>query len=180
MYQIIELAHKMIKERIKEGDIWIDATCGNGNDTLFLASLVGESGHIYAYDIQEQAINNAKKLTNAFSNITYIKASHETITESKIDGIIFNLGYLPHGDKNITTKANSTIAAIENLISKFFDNPNMIIIVVVYPGHANGLVESTELLAYLKTLNAHDYLVSQYCSLNQNQSPYLLSIVRKN
>src|SRR5690625_6407897 len=101
---IIPFAHQILADNVQPGDTVVDATCGNGNDTLFLSKLVGETGHVYAFDIQEQAINNTKtKMTeNQMKNATYIHDNHAHLStyipknlKGNIGGAIFNLGYLP-------------------------------------------------------------------------------------
>lgn len=116
--KILDFSHQLLKDCIKEGETVVDATCGNGNDTLFLSKLVGKTGQVYAFDIQEQAITQTKQLLeeNKQVNVTLILDSHanmekylpETI-KGKLGGAIFNLGYLPHSDKTIITKGNTTI-----------------------------------------------------------------------
>ncbi|MBQ6816901.1 MAG: methyltransferase domain-containing protein, partial [Bacilli bacterium] len=115
MLKTTDYAHLLIKEHIEENSIVIDATCGNGFDTLFLAGLV-PSGKVIAYDIQENAINNTKELTKDFNNIEYHLESHENIKVVNCRAVLFNLGYLPNGDKTITTNATSTLNAVKNLI----------------------------------------------------------------
>lgn len=63
---VLSMAHKLVEERVREGDAVVDATVGGGNDTLFLARLVGASGRVYGFDIQEEALARAKRrLTEA-------------------------------------------------------------------------------------------------------------------
>src|SRR5690625_2641713 len=97
---IIQYSHELLKKVVKEKDIVIDATCGNGNDTLVLSELVGENGHVYAFDIQKQAIENTKTKLNQHNkkNVTYIHDSHAHLSsyipkelEGKISACIFNL-----------------------------------------------------------------------------------------
>ena len=53
---ILPFAHSLLSGCLKTGDIAVDGTMGNGNDTLFLAQLVGETGKVYAFDIQAAAL----------------------------------------------------------------------------------------------------------------------------
>ncbi len=178
MAKITDIAHLFLEQHIKPGDTVIDATCGNGHDTLFLANLVGEKGTVHAYDIQELAILNSKELTKDFSNIIFHQTSHEFINVDKIDAVIFNLGYLPSGDKNITTLLSSTKKAILNLINKFETNKKMLILIVVYPGHYEGTKESIWLDEYLTNLDT-SFITSKYQPLNQKNAPYILTIEKK-
>ena len=178
MAKITDIAHTFLEKHIKPGDTVVDATCGNGHDTLFLASLVGSNGKVHAYDIQEQAIINSKELTKDFNNIIFHQISHEFIDLEKIDAVIFNLGYLPSGDKSITTLETSTKNAILNLIDKFENNKKMMILIVVYPGHSEGIKESIWLDEYLMNMDS-SYMTSKYQPLNQKNAPYILIIEKK-
>src|SRR5699024_7563373 len=126
MLKVIPFAHQLMKDIVEPGDTVIDATCGNGNDALFLSTLVGASGHVYACDIQEQAIIATKELlaSNERTNLTYIQDSHANIDQylptsvvGHITAAVFNLGYLPKSDKSIITKPHSTIKAMEHILS---------------------------------------------------------------
>jgi hypothetical protein len=178
MAKITDIAHLFLEKHIKLGDTVIDATCGNGHDTLFLANLVGNEGIVHAYDIQEQAIKNSKELTKDYHNIIFHQTSHEFIDIDKIDAVIFNLGYLPSGDKTITTKSSSTKNALLNLIEKFETNKKMLILIVVYPGHLEGQKESLWLDEYLTNLDT-SFMCSKYQPLNQKNAPYILIIEKK-
>src|SRR5690625_1410651 len=97
---IIPFAHELLSRTVNDGDITVDATCGNGNDTLFLSTLVGENGHVYAFDIQHQAINTTNNLLNEHKrkNVTLIHDSHANARqyieqENTLQAVIFNLGY---------------------------------------------------------------------------------------
>src|SRR5690625_5302883 len=112
---IIPYAHHLLKSTVKQGDTVVDATCGNGNDTLFLAELVGEAGHVYSFDIQAQAIETTKNVLkeHQYENVTYVHDSHAKIAEyipsellGQIGGAIFNLGYLPRSDKQKIGRAH--------------------------------------------------------------------------
>ncbi|MBQ2891969.1 MAG: class I SAM-dependent methyltransferase [Bacilli bacterium] len=175
MLKTTEFAHLLIKENINSNDIVIDATCGNGFDTLFLANLVPD-GKVIAYDIQEAAINNTKELTKDFNNIEYILGSHEFININNCKCVLFNLGYLPKGDKTITTKSNTTLNAIKNLINQFDKNPNMIIYLIIYPGHLEGSEESIILKEFTSNLDSKRYMVTLIEPFNQNNAPYLITI----
>ena len=178
MLKTTELTHLLISHIIKEGSRVVDATAGNGYDTFFLSNLVGETGKVFSYDIQEVAINNTKLLNKNQTNIEYFLKSHEFIDQTNLDLVLFNLGFLPNGDKSITTVKESTINAISNLINSYEQNPNLHIFIVVYPGHANGQLESDTLLAFTKNLDKR-LLVTTYIPHNQNNAPYLITINKK-
>lgn len=184
---IIPYAHHLLKSTINKGDFVVDATCGNGNDTLFLTNLVGESGHVYAFDVQAQAIETSKALLkkNGKENVTYIHDSHANIEKyipillrDKIGGAVFNLGYLPRSDKQIITQGDSTIAAINALLPFF--KKGAVIVIVIYYGHEGGLDEKNEVLQYAKQLDQNQFTVLQYEFINQkNNPPFVVAIEKR-
>ena len=180
MLRILEFAHKTIKDRVSSNDICVDMTVGNGNDILFMAKI---TKFVYGFDIQQQAIDNTTKLLkqNNIDNYRLFLSSHENVDKlvnEKVKAFIFNLGYLPTGDKSITTNYESTINAINNAL-KILDVKGVIII-VVYVGHESGKIEDEKLNEYIKTLNQKQYDVISYRFLNQiNNPPYCIVIERK-
>src|SRR5690554_3171937 len=116
-WQGVEFSHMLLEEHISEGAFVIDATAGNGYDSVFLDSLVGKDGKVYSFDIQKIALKNSRDrlLKNNFLNrVKLIEDGHENFDKyikEDIDGMVFNLGYLPGGDKEIITKSKSTITA---------------------------------------------------------------------
>src|SRR5690625_2162761 len=122
---IIPFAHDLLAKAVTRGDTVVDATCGNGNDTLFLSSLVGDEGHVFAVDIQRQAIQTTKALLaeHTRKNFTLIHDSHahiDTYIDDHVElaAAVFNLGYLPRSDKQIITEPTSTITALEKLLHR--------------------------------------------------------------
>lgn len=180
MLRIIEFAHKVIKDKISKNDICVDMTIGNGNDTLFLTK---NCRFVYGFDIQNQAIENTTKLLkeNNISNYQLFLSSHEnvnTLIKEKVKAFIFNLGYLPSGDKTITTHYESTIKAINNSL-EILDEKGVIVI-VVYPGHESGKIEDVKLNEYVSLLPQKLYDVVSYRFINQiNNPPYVIVIERK-
>jgi precorrin-6B methylase 2 len=186
--RVLPYSKKLLKLAVSAGDVAVDCTIGNGHDTVYLAELVGETGHVYGFDIQEEAVKqtteqlNKQKLTN---RVTLFQASHAELLEnipaaahSKIRGAIFNLGYLPGGDKEIVTLAESTIAAIEQLLSVM--DKEAIIVLVVYHGHAEGQMERDSLLKYVTSLDQKKAHILQYCFMNQvNNPPFIIAIEKK-
>ncbi len=102
---VVEISKRICLTKLREGDIAVDCTMGNGNDTVFLGHLVGEKGKVYAFDIQEEAVINTKKKLeelNFLERAELILDGHENIDNYKIENVklvIFNLGYLPKGDR---------------------------------------------------------------------------------
>src|SRR5690625_583230 len=118
MQGIIEYSHHLMKKSLSPGDLAIDATCGNGNDTLVLSKLVGEKGAVLAFDIQPQAIKTTKErlAQKNRENVSLLLDSHANLKEhldadASIGGAIFNLGYLPLSDKTILIRGATTMEA---------------------------------------------------------------------
>ncbi|AID01716.1 methyltransferase domain-containing protein [Staphylococcus xylosus] len=181
--RILPFAKSLIKQHTHEESTVIDATCGNGNDTLFLAQHV-TSGHVHAFDIQEAAILNTQQKTKDFDNVTLHHASHSEVkkyipTESHgtVDAAIFNLGYLPKGDKSVVTLPNSTIAAIEAIFDIL--SAEGIIILVIYPGHEEGKIERDAVINYLKNFDQNKAHILQYQFINQQNDPPFICAIEK-
>lgn len=186
--KILPFAHTLLKMAIKNGDVVIDATVGNGNDTLFLAELVGKTGHVFGFDIQEQAIQHTNKRLEYLElqkNVTLFLKSHDQIKAAlptdasrKITAAIFNLGYLPGGDKQIVTKPQSTIEAIKQLLDIM--EIEGIIVIVVYHGHQGGQHERDELVHFAESLDQQQAHVLQYRFMNQqNNPPFIIAIEKR-
>ncbi|MFD3448718.1 class I SAM-dependent methyltransferase [Microbacteriaceae bacterium 4G12] len=186
--RILPFARTLLKQAIKPGDYAVDATMGNGHDTSFLAELVGENGAVFGFDIQEQAVINTKtKLTerNLEGRVTLFQQSHDKLlsclpkdAHQKVTGAIFNLGYLPGGDKHIVTKPNSTIAAIEQLLEVMA--PEGIIVLVIYHGHPEGQTERDEVMTFVTNLDQQQAHVLRYEFMNQkNNPPFIIAIEKR-
>ena len=186
---ILAFAHTLLEGALGPGDIAIDCTMGNGNDTLFLAKLVGEGGHVFAFDIQAAAIENTRKRLEqngiSAAGVTLIRANHGALAEqipaaalAKCKAAIFNLGYLPGSDKQICTMADTTTAAIEVLLAAIA--PGGLIVLVVYPGHPHGELEASELIGYCQAIAHQAANVIIYRILNNsNQPPFVIALERR-
>lgn len=170
-------AHTLWKELVHPSDIVIDATAGNGHDTVFLSHLV-KSGKIYAIDIQPQALLNTQNKIGPNPCIEYICASHvsfpPSIEKGSVQLIVYNLGYLPGGDKSLTTLTSTTITSLQNALPLL--KPGGAISIMLYPGHEEGAKEEQALLAYVKTL---DLEVHHYKWGDNPKHPSLLWLVKK-
>ena len=143
MVSLTDLHKHFILEHLGKGEVAVDFTMGNGNDTLFLSKTVGESGRVYAFDIQPEALKSTEarlKENGAPENYTLICASHHRVKEfvkEPIKAGMFNLGYLPGvGNKELTTKRETTMQAVEAAIDLLL--PDGVLIVAIYPGHEEG------------------------------------------
>lgn len=185
---VLPFARQLLSEAVTTGDICIDGTIGNGNDTLFLAQLVGESGQVFGFDIQDEAIENTTSRlveNNCKEQVTLFHHGHEeaqrlipTTFHGKIAGAIFNLGYLPGGDKAIVTKPKTTITAIESLLSML--KKEGVIVLVIYHGHEEGRIEKEALMGYLTSLDQKQAHVLTYQFINQkNNPPFIVAIEKR-
>lgn len=182
--QVTELAKSFMSMALKEGDTAVDATMGNGNDTLFLAKTVGEQGKVICFDVQEQAIKNTRNLleqNKLCERIQLVQDGHENIDQyitDEIAGVMFNLGYLPKGDHRIITRPETTIAAIDKSLNLL--RRNGIVTIIIYYGHLGGQMEKEKVLDYVKMLNQNEFHVSKLEFINQsNEPPILVTILKK-
>ncbi|MDY3006816.1 class I SAM-dependent methyltransferase [Anaerococcus sp. AGMB00486] len=173
----VKLAHLIIKERIDKNIRACDMTAGNGKDSEFILKNLNPR-MLYSFDIQKKAMENTKNLIGSCPNFKFILDSHDNIDKyiyEKIDLFIFNLGYLPRGDKSITTNYKTVIRALKKSLKLL--NHNGLIIICVYPGHESGRLEGEFLEEFMENLDQKIYQVIKYDFLNQvNNPPYLISL----
>lgn len=183
-FSALNIIQKLITERVKPGDICIDATAGRGNDTLFLAKLVGDSGHVTAFDIQQDAVDSTRRLLeeNGMSHRAdvYLK-SHSEMDEFADDGtvscITFNFGWLPKGDHNIFTNKSTSIPAIEKGL-KLLKSGGMMTLIIYY-GRETGFEERDALLEYLPTIDSSRYTVIEMPFVNRPNCPPIPIVILK-
>ena len=171
MKSMVEYVHDCIKD--KRVDVAIDFTMGNGNDTLFLSSIAKT---VYSFDIQEEALLQTKKRISDTKNIHLLLDSHENFDTyvSSFDIGIFNLGYLPNGNHEITTTSTTTIHTLSKALAKL--NPKGTIYLVIYTGHLQGKQESKRIEEYSRQLEHKDYNVASFKMLNKKNAPYVIEI----
>lgn len=181
MVELTDLHKHFILEHLGVGEVAVDFTMGNGGDTLFLSRTVGESGRVYAFDIQEGAITSTRRYleeNGAPDNYTLICASHHRVREfvhEPIKAGMFNLGYLPRsGDKTVTTMRETTMPAVEAALELLL--PDGVLIVAVYPGHEEGALEGDMLREYFASLSRFRVCCSEFRILNSPTSPYFFLI----
>lgn len=183
--QVTDWCHSFIKQQVKPGDLCIDATMGNGNDTLLLCQLAGPEGHCISFDIQETALSHTKSLLDAKgipgSSYTLLLKSHESISAyaqpESVSCIVFNLGYLPTGDHMLATKPSSTLIGIRQGLSLL--KPGGLMTVCIYSGGDSGFEERDAVLDYVKGLDPKQFLVivSEYYNRPKNP-PIPVLIIR--
>lgn len=179
----LDYAHLMVSRRVMAGDQVVDATAGNGHDTLFLARLVGPGGKVVAFDLQEKAIENTGKLlqqNKLTDRVRLIRDGHENMSRylsGSYAAIMFNLGYLPGSDHRITTRPDTTIKALGAALD--FLAPGGLVTLVVYTGHPGGQEEWLELEKYSISLDHARYLILLYRFINRLKSPFLVAIIKQ-
>lgn len=181
---IIPFVHQCLHEVIHSGDTVLDATAGNGYDTCFLAQAVGELGKVWAFDIQQTALKNTEQklqAANVSCRVALVLDGHQNMDlyiTSPIAAAIFNLGYLPKGDKNICTQKNNTLIAIEKSLSLLQVGGRVGI--VVYSAHAGGAHERDGILNFVQTLPQRQFDVLYYQFANRpKDAPFALIIEKK-
>ncbi|NLN06493.1 MAG: methyltransferase domain-containing protein [Firmicutes bacterium] len=176
-------ARELVAAAVEKGATVVDATCGNGHDTVFLAELVGAAGRVYAFDIQEKAIAATKERLGQhglLDRVTLLHASHDDRAKwppAPVSAVMFNLGYLPGGDHSLVTTAKSSVAALQIATDRL--KPGGIITLVVYTGHPGGREEYSEVRRFLTGLPQAEYTVLEYRLINQVNNPPLLLAVQR-
>lgn len=179
----LAISHEIIRKVVKQGDTVVDATMGNGNDTLLLARLVGSKGKVYSFDIQDAALTNTRKKlresgTEGF--VELIKDGHQNIDKyvpKGIRAVMFNLGYLPKGDHSIGTKADTTIEALQKSMELLMYGG--IIMMVIYYGGDSGFDEKEAVQEYIKTIDCRKYSVLVSDFVNQINCPPIAVCIEK-
>ena len=181
----VTISHYFVAQALGEGEIAMDATAGNGNDTLFLARAVGPQGQVYAFDIQEDALTNTRRRLEEAGELAQtrlIKDGHEHLARyvrGPVAAVMFNLGYLPRGNHEIITRPETTCRAIEAGLELL--RPRGVMSIVVYPGHPGGDREAAEVEGLVRKLDQTRFSVLRMDFVNRKQSsPYLLLIEKEN
>lgn len=167
---ITQLARELVNQHLTQGDTAIDATLGNGHDCAFLCQIVGDLGRVYAFEIQPEAIQRStdklhqekldKCLILCAASHEYMQNNIDAAHVGQVNAIMFNLGYLPNGNKTITTHPNSTLSALKQaltLISK-----DGIITIAVYRGHDGGQEEFNAVANFISDLQSAQYQCRSY------------------
>lgn len=181
LVSILPFAHQLLASSLKTGDIALDGTMGNGNDTLFLAQCVGDTGRVYAFDIQAAALQATEKRLAQHQlqhRATLLQIGHQHLADyvpCNVVAAVFNFGYLPRGDHNITTLPETSIAAIEAALRVLRERG--LLVLVVYHGHEMGKTEMAEIVSFVEKLPQNQYKVLRYEFINQqNCPPFVLAI----
>ena len=177
------LAAEYMERAILPGDRVVDATMGNGHDTAFLARLVGETGHVTAFDVQDGALASTRALLvqeGLLSRVTLIHDGHEHVdahVQEPIAAVMFNLGWLPGADKRVTTRVKTTLEAVSKCLALL--KPGGVASVCVYPGHAEGDAERHALAQRLREVDVRRFCVLHHRFINARPETPELFLVQK-
>ncbi len=178
------MARKEIAGILHEGDTAVDATAGKGRDTLFLARLVGSCGEVYAFDIQQDALDRTAALlkqNKVAQKVVLIRAGHEAMLayiEKPVAAVMFNLGYLPGGDHSIVTRPENVVQGLAAALRLL--KPGGLVTLVLYPGHGPGEREKAVLLEYCRRLDGARFGVIHTQIINRSSFPPELLVVKNN
>jgi len=185
--QITEWCHRFIREQVQPGDICIDATAGNGNDTLLLHELVGEDGYVFAFDIQEEAIIRTAQLVDDAGvpgEAEYFVCGHEQMKQripeevhGQICCVMFNFGYLPGGSHDLSTTLDTSLEGIKQGLELL--QVDGLMSLLIYSGGDTGFDEKEGILQYVKNLNSKQYLVITNEYANRPNHPPMLVLIYK-
>lgn len=183
---LLQLSKQLISEVLNPGDTAVDATVGNGHDTLFLSQAVGPQGLVHGFDVQRTALDSAQKLLaeHAADNVQLHHTGHEEMfsiiseeDRQKLKAVMFNLGWLPGGDKSITTAPQTTMAALEALTKSM--PVGGVVSVVIYTGHPGGGEEGKAVLSFCEALPFQEWAVFRAEYLNKSGKEVLLFLSRR-
>lgn len=182
---LLVTAHERISQVVSAGDLVVDATMGNGHDTLFLAKCVGSGGVVIAFDMQSDAlVATRERLVEEGiepSRFQLHQKSHAELNEyvtTDVAAVVFNLGYLPRADKSLVTQTDSTIIALNHSISCL--RSGGVLSVMCYPGHSGGDAEAEAVVRWMKELEPSIAKVDKYQRINaEEKSPFLMVALKR-
>lgn len=178
------LARDVLARAVEPGDAVIDATMGNGHDTLFLCEAVGPEGRVYAFDVQEQAVTSTEALLRENGVLDRARlhlCGHQHMDEyvkEQVRAAVFNLGWLPGGDHTVTTLWETTREAVGKALGLLL--PGGVLVICAYPGHEEGDRERTELQAFLSALDNRRCNVLRQHFLNAGPGAPECFVIQKN
>ena len=183
----LDAAHAYWRQLLKPGNLVIDATCGNGHDTLVLTAICATSGgKVIAIATQEAAIKNTRERINGNipeplqKNVDYYRQCHSTfpahIAANSAALIVYNLGYLPGGNKELTTLRSTTLQSLEAALPLI--SPGGAISIMCYPGHSEGKIAAEAVGNFAASLNPKEWSCCHHRWVNRTASPSLLLILK--
>jgi methylase of polypeptide subunit release factors len=182
----VKLAHHYWEQLLLSGSTVIDATCGNGKDTIQLLKMISPTGKIFACDIQEEAIARARKnieselSLEAVEQVCFIHGCHslfpKEIEKDSVHLVVYNLGYLPGADKTCVTQSDTTLKSIQSALHLV--KVGGALSIICYPGHAGGDEEESLIHQWSTTLSPEAWIICRHVWCNRNKAPSLIFIVR--
>lgn len=177
----VGLSHLFLRRTVRPGDTVIDATCGSGRDTLFLARLVGSEGKVWAFDVQDEAMTATGGLlrdAGCLQRVTLVRSGHERIADhvrEPVRAVVFNLGFLPGGDHGTLTGTETTIAALDQASDLLI--PGGILAIAVYTGHPGGAEEGAAVEEWAARRPPRTFNTWKSLQLNRSETaPYLVLV----
>ncbi len=186
MQRLTERAHEICVTVLQSGEIAIDATAGNGHDTLFLAQQVGPAGMVFALDVQADALQaTARRLeADSLQNVVLLHRDHAEIADAipaeqhgRVAVVMFNLGYLPGGDKSRTTQSATTRTALKQSLRLL--QPGGLLTVLAYTGHPGGKEETVAVRSFCVECDQTGHDIDEITAGESHASPPVLFVVRK-
>lgn len=187
----VQWSHLILESRLQPGMNVVDATAGNGHDSLFLAQKIQPSGRLFIFDVQSAAIEATQKRLSdhhielSQDGVAFHLTGHENFAavlpqelRGEIHAVMFNLGYLPGGDKSLITLPDNSLSAIQQALSWLA--PDGMMTVVLYPGHEGGHQEAELIESHLQALSSQEFEVQKISYLNYRPTtPFLIAVRRK-
>lgn len=160
----VELTHRFLAQRVAPGGLYLDATCGNGHDTLFLCQLAGADGQVIGMDIQDTAVQSTNRLLadSGMAGIgRAVQCDHRELLryapQGSADCVMFNFGWLPGADHTVHSTAEGSLAALKAGLTAL--RPGGVLSAVLYSGKIIGSSEKEAALAFFRSLPLTDYTV---------------------
>jgi tRNA1(Val) A37 N6-methylase TrmN6 len=187
----VQWSHHIVGPRLRVGDWVVDATAGNGHDSIFLAERVLPGGRVFTFDLQAQAMektreNLAKNVTiQQLAEVSLFQAGHERMAEllprearGRLRAVMFNFGYLPGGDKKIITREETSLAAVRIALEWLAEDGVMT--VVLYPGHDGGREEASAVACLIASLPSMEFEAQRVGFINfRPTTPYCIAVRRR-
>ena len=177
------MAHEIVRSRVHPGDTVIDATLGGGADLIFLTGCVGDDGKVVGFDVQAEAVERSRARLQPHGKVDVVlhAVGHERMAEfvnAEVAAVMFNLGYLPGGDKSVITRSETTLPALQ--VATRLLRMGGVVTVVCYPGHPGGDDEAAAVVDWVSGLPQEQFAVLRYGFVNQrNAPPFLIAVERR-
>ena len=188
----VQWSHHIVGPRLNAGDWVVDATAGNGHDTVFLAKHVLPAGRVFVFDVQAEAIAQTRVRLErgesgvpSLENVRLHHAGHERLSEllplearERLRVVMFNLGYLPGGDKSLITKVETTLSALQQALDWLASDG--VLTVVVYPGHEGGGNEAEAVQQWMASLPSERFEAQRLGYVNfRPTTPFCLAVRKR-